>query len=272
MIKAIGFLVGQVGDLVMCSVAARQFKKQYPNSHLTLAIGKKYAHVADLFRNMPDTDALHIWDSYDNWPSQVDRDFVLGGNFDMVFNPLPPHSRPDWYNHYHYVEETCLMFGLQLPSYLQCALAERPPVEKNSRYVTLSLFASGNQLKKTIRLDDMDELASGLINKGYIPIQVGSSDLIIKGAQQAQNLSICEAVDLMRSSMLHISIDTAFAWIASAYQLPMVGLYGATYPDMPSTRVHSHNPVNPNAIYINRASVKDITVDEILEASKNFIT
>lgn len=273
MIKAIIGLSGQVGDLVMASVAVRQFKAQYPDSHVTFAMGAKYAHVKDLFAGLPGVDAVHAWNGHDNWPSLVDIAFVQAGGFNHVQHPFPQHTRPDWYNHLHYVEETCRMLGIATPIDLQCALGYIPKVVPGgANRITLSLFASGNQLKKTMRLDDMRDLVANLIWRGFTPVQIGSSDLPIEGAQQAQAGSIYDAIDLITSSRLHITIDTAFSWIASAYQHPVVGLYGVTYPDMPPTRIVSHNPVNPNATYLNRPSVKDITVEEILAAAQPYLT
>lgn len=270
MIKAIGFLQGQIGDSVICSVAARQFKAQCPDSHLTFALGPRYGHAIDLFKGLPGVDALHVWEGQDNWPTPVDYEFAKG--FDHVFNPLAQHTSPDWYNHLHYVEETALMLGLQKPTNLQCALGYVPKVVPGGeRRITLSLFASGNQLKKTMRLDDMRDLVAHLIWRGFSCVQIGSTDLPIEGAAQAQAGSIYDAIDLLTSSRLHITIDTAFSWIASAYQHPVVGLYGVTYPDMPPTRIVSHNPVNPNATYLNRPSVKDITVEEIMAAAQPYL-
>ena len=49
MIKAIGFLGSLYGDLIMCSAAAKQFKLQYPDSHLTFACAKPFASILSLF-------------------------------------------------------------------------------------------------------------------------------------------------------------------------------------------------------------------------------
>jgi len=273
MIKAIGFLGQQVGDLVMCSVAVRQFKKQYPVSHLTFSISQKYGHVNKLFEGLAGVDAVHIWQGDGRWPTKEDISFLEEGKFDIAFNAFPEHTHPAWYNHLHYIEETCLMLGLQKPTNLQCSLGYVPKKLPNlDKTITLSLFASGNQLKKTIRPDDMDKLVAAITEKyGYKCVQIGSSDAPIAGAYQAQASSIYDAIDILTSSRLHITIDTAFSWIASAYKHPTVGLYGITYPDMPQTRIVSHNPVNPNAIYINKPSVKDVEVEEILLAIDSII-
>ena len=48
MIKAIGFNQGQYGDLVMNIIACKAFKQQYPNSHLTFGINKKYSDLKSI--------------------------------------------------------------------------------------------------------------------------------------------------------------------------------------------------------------------------------
>lgn len=267
-IKAIGFLAGQVGDLVMTTVALRQFKRQFPDSHLTFAIGKKYGHVAPLFRGISGVDDIHVWEAYDGWPAPEDKAFVNERKPDILFHPFPQHTRYDWYNHLHYIEETAMMLGLDRPAdALQCDLA---PLYKSSRgsIVTLSMFASGTQLSKTLSMDKLVDLVSRLKREGFTPVQIGSADTPIKGAEQFVGKTIMDPVILMNSARFHITVDTAFSWIASAYSIPTIGLYGANYADMPVDRICSHNPVNPNAIYLNRRSVSEITVDEIMTAAK----
>lgn len=266
-------LIGQVGDAVMSTVALRQLKKECPDSEIVFTIGQKYAHILELFRGLPEISDVHAWDSHEPWPSEPDIEYIRKEKFNHVFHPLPTHVTSDWYNRYHYTEETAMMLGLQKPTDLQCSLGYRPKkLAGLDKTIVLSLFASGNQLSKTMRLDDMRDMVARLRGMGYECVQIGSSDLPIEGARQAQTSSIYEAVDILTSARMQISIDTAFAWIGSAYSVPVVGLYGINYPDMPLIRVCSHNPVNKNALYLNRPSVKDIGVDEIINATSTILS
>lgn len=263
-IRAIGFLAGLAGDLVISSPAIREFKQVFPNSHLTFAIGSRYAHMAELFRGLPYIDDFHIWETYDNWPTQGDKDYLAAANYDFVFNPFPHHTRSDWYNLFHYTQETSMMQGLPCPVDCQCELGYVPEKRDCSNVVTLSLFASGSQLSKTLTEEQREELAAKIRERGLIPVQIGSNDLRIKGCEWGGDRSITQATDLLVNSHCHITIDTSFAWIASAYKKRTIGLYGVNYADMRLDRIVSHNPVNPNATYLNRQKVSDINVDEII--------
>lgn len=264
--KAIGFVNGRVGDAVMATVAARQFKLQNPGSHLTFALGRQFGNVIDLFKGNPHIDALHVWDSTDDWPRDKDIQFIRDSVFDKVFNPLPRHTRFDWYNHLHYVEETCLMLGLGRPADLTCQLGYVPKkLPGLDKTITTSMFASGNQPYKTLNHAKMAGLMAGLADLGYQVIQVGSTDLPIPHTSHF-NMGIFEAVDTICSARLHLTIDTAFAWVSSCYKRPLVGLYGLNYPDMLAGRQVSHNPVNPNATYLNTDLVDNLTIEAIIEA------
>lgn len=269
--KAIGLIGGQVGDLVMATAAARQFKIQYPGSHLTFSMIKRYGHVKDLFIGNPDIDDVHVWDSDLDWPLKSDLDYCRSIEADVVFNPFPSHTRPDWYNHLHYVEETCLMMGFGKPSDLQCSLGYRPnKIPGLDRIITMSMFASGNQPTKTLSSEDRERLVKSIRSLGFTVIQLGSSDIDIQGAAKL-NSDIFTAVDYLTSSRLHVTIDTAFSWIASAYQHPVVGLYAVNYADMFQDRVVSHNPFNPKAIYHNAQRINDISIEAIISSIKDIV-
>ena len=271
MIKACGFVAGLAGDSVMMTVVAQEFKRKFPYSHLTFALGNRYGHLRDLFIGNPDIDAYHTWETYDNWPTAGDQKFLDEQKFDAVFNPFPSHTRPDWYNFFHYTQESCLMFGLPCPQYGQCKLGYKPKkANGETKYVALSLFASGQQHEKSLTMPQKVALVAAIKRLGYESIQLGSNDDQIEGASKPK-LSITGAVDCLVGSVAHISIDTSFAWIGSAYSKNMVGLYGINYGDMTIDRVSSHNPINANAIYINKPRVQDISIEEIIESLKKII-
>lgn len=259
------------GDLVMCSVAARAFKEQYPDSHLTFAACSSYKNILPLFKEHPYIDALHVWDSYEDWPRQSDIDFLTREKFDIVFHPFAQHTRPDWYNYYHYAEETCMMLGLAPPKDLQCYLNPTKYYSVlDKKLICLSLFPSrGANQVKAYPMDKCIELVAELNKKGYRCVQLGGRfETPIQGAEIYEESTFEDGAHLLLSCMLHISTDTSWAWISSAYSCPMIGLYTRDYPDISLERVISHNPVNSYATYINRNSMKDVDVDEILYVAK----
>jgi ADP-heptose:LPS heptosyltransferase len=268
--KVVGFNAGLMGDIVMNTVVARSLKASNPDVHLTMAVGKPYAGIIDLLRGLTFVDSYHVWSTYDKWPMDEDREYISKNKFDYLFNPFPQHSRSDWYNHFHYVEEVCNMNRVKFDGNFQCELGYRPiNWHKDSKYVTLSLFASGNQPEKSPSKEVIQDLCKRLLAEGYLPIQVGYNDPVIEGARNAR-YSLTETMNLIKGGAFHISVDCGLGWCASAYKFPVIGLYGVNYSDMPLERVVSHNPCNPNAQYINAQNVSDITVDVIIEQIKLF--
>ena len=263
--NAIGFNSGQIGDLVIMTVAARAFKEQFPNAKLTFAVADKYKDILPLFAENPNIDCLHVWEGYDHeWPSKLDKEYMEFRKFDHVFNPLCGHTRQDWYNFHHYGEEACLRHGLQRASHLSYELIKWfPRLDGCEKYITLSLFPSkGSQLDKTMPIPECEKLCIGLKAMGYTPIQLGGKFEVKLENAIAPNFSILEAAQILTSSALHITADTGFASIAAGYKHKTLGFYGRNYPDM--VDCFSHLPPNTNATYIKNKNPQSLTAEEIL--------
>jgi ADP-heptose:LPS heptosyltransferase len=262
--NAIGFQQGQLGDLVIATVAARAFKQQFPDARLTFGIAEKYRDALPLFFCNKHINDFHIWDGYDNWPTKLDREYMYFRGFDRVFNAMPPHSRPDWYNYRTYGEENCIRFGLKVPDDTSYELVQWFPLsEGHKKTITLSLFPSAGQLHKTMPVDECEKLCVYLKAAGYSPVQIGGKFEYVRLANAyAPHLSIFEATKLMLSSAFHITADTAFSSIAAAYKHPVLGFYGINYPDM--VDCFSHLPPNPNAIYIKNRDPQTVKADELM--------
>lgn len=259
-----GFQAGQFGDVVIATVAARALKEQHPRSHLTFCVASKYRDILPLFARNPNIDAYHVWDGYDNWPTQTDRDYMTYRRFDHVFDAMPKHTSQSWYNHHHYAEENCLRYGLKVPDDLSYELVRWFPIlPGHNKTITLSLFPSkGAQLDKTIPIDECEKLCVGLKQMGYTPVQLGGRFEVPLANAVAPDLSILEAAQLLTSSALHITADTAFASIAAGYKHKVLGFYSLNYPDMKTC--DSHLPPNPNARYLKNRVMKDLKAEELL--------
>ena len=139
--KAIGFNQGQYGDLCINLIACKAFKRDFPNSKLYFGINKKYQSIKDIFLFNDLIDDIYIWDSYNEWPSQNDINYIEDQKFDLVFNPMPKHSKKNWYIDYHQTQEVCLMHGLEPPENLQINLNKYFKTERNKKFVAVNLFA-----------------------------------------------------------------------------------------------------------------------------------
>jgi ADP-heptose:LPS heptosyltransferase len=266
--KAIGFAAGQIGDLIIQTVACRAFKEQYPNSQLTFGIAEKYRDILPLFFGNTNIYDFHIWEGYDNWPSLSDREYCYYRGYDQVFNAMPPHTRQDWYNHHTYAEENCLRFGLKIPSDLSYELIKWFSIYDDcKKNVTITLFPSkGTQMDKGLKIEEAEKLCVSLKALGYNPIQLGGKfEVKLKNAL-SPHFSIFEAAKVMVSSAFHITADTGFSSIAAGYKQPTLGIYGINYPDMKDC--FSHLPPNPNAIYIKNRNPQTILAEEIIEFAK----
>lgn len=269
MIKAIGFLGGQFGDLVIQTVVCRAFKQQFPDSKLTFAMAQKYRDIQPLFFHNPNIDDYHIWDGYDaGWPSDADREYVYFKGYHKVFNAMAGHTRPDWYNANHYAAENCLRFGLMIPKDLSYELVRWFPLyDDGKKNVTLTLFPSkGSQLDKTMPIEECEKLCIDLKKLGYNPIQLGGKFEVRLENARNPDLSILEATKLMLSSSFHITADTGFSSIAAGYKHKTLGFYGLNYPDMKDC--FSHLPINVNAHYIKNKAPQLITAEEIIQTAK----
>lgn len=270
MIKAIGFLYGWHGDALMAQALCRTFKQQNKDSHLTFAVNKKYQRVLPLLFQNPYIDGFHIWDGSDDFPTQVDSQFIQENNFDIVFNPKAQHKNNSWYLNNHYIDEMHEMFDFSKPENKQIELTRYfESLPSYSNYIALSLVASGNQLSKTISFEKIRELIVKIRALGLTPIRIDSrSEYDSQIGIPASQLSIFDATVLMLSTKMLITVDTLWAWASSGYSFPTIGLYAPNYPNMPIDRVCSHMPVNTSSTYLVGNTVNDISVDQIIEEIK----
>ena len=262
-IKVIGGLHGLFGDLVMQTSALKSLKRLIPNSEFTMAVSKNHQSIFPLFQNNYLIDKLHVWEGDDSGLTENDRE--LQNQYYIVLPSFPKHSFYNWYNKFHYLEETSIMLGLS-PNYADISCYLNPYFGKNekfSNYVCISAFPSkSTNLKKTLSLEKWERLCQYFLSKGFGVIQLGGRfDIQIPSAEKP-DFTFLEASQCLYSSHLQITTDTSWAWIGSAYKSNCIGLYGINYPDMENP--FSHLPINNNAKYICKTNVNDIEVQEII--------
>lgn len=262
-----GFAAGQVGDLAIMTVPSRVLKQLHPDCELTFCLGERYRDMLPLFLHHEHIDDLHVWRGYDEprWPAAEDTAYIQWRGFDHVFNAMPPHTQPDWYNHRHYGQEACARFGLPIPEDYSYSLNAWMPLRKDcKRVVTLSLFPSkGTQMDKGLRISEAERLCISLRARRYTPVQLGGRFEPKLQNAEAPDLSILEATTLMLSSALHITADTGFSSIAAGYHHPTVGFYGnRNYPDQIDCA--NHLPPNRNAHYLRNVVPNDVTAAELI--------
>lgn len=264
--RAIGFNQGQFGDLCMNIIACKAFKNQYPDSHFTFGINKKYESISPIFLKNKFIDDIHIWDGYDNWPTQNDFDYLNNNKFDIVYHPMRS-LRPNWQTVRHQTEEICLVHGLEPPEDLQIELKKYFETKTGyEKYISICAWGATDSEKKNLPNSKIDEICSIIIKNGYKPLffqnQYKDFDSI--------NTSFFEAIKIMLSTKMLISIDSSMLWIASGYKFPAIGLYNKNYySNYGANTSKNWQPVNPNAKYIEGNSLLDIDLSTLEECIKN---
>jgi ADP-heptose:LPS heptosyltransferase len=269
--KAIGFNQGQIGDLAMNLITCRAFKLKYPDSHLTFGINKKYQSVAPIFKNNPLIDDIHIWENYDNWPSENDLNYIKSNNFDIIFHPMPKHKNELWYLYHHHTEAMCIMNELEPPKDLQINLTKWfEPNDKYKNCVALTCFSSAGAIR-----DIPEQVANKAVeyihSLGLQTIQLGlSSHPKLKTTYPVIGGSIFDDVKIAASCKFLLTTDTGMNWIMSGYQSKLLALYSEqSYPI--NAPLKNRTPINPNAIYLQGKTIQDINFELIKQSIYNLI-
>ena len=267
--KAIGFNQGQYGDLCMNLIACRAFREQHPFDSLTFGINKKYADLEPVFRYNDLFNDIHIWDAYDNWPSQKDIEYLEQSRFDKVFNPMPKHIRQDWYLHYHQTEAVCLMHGLTPPKDLQIGLCHHFEPKRNKGVVAVNMFAATHSsAPKVPDRNKAKEYCELIFKMGYTPVQIGLySDPII--CDKKFFGTFFDTVKFALSCDFVFTVDSAMAWIMSGYVHNVLGIYNYKYY-IGATTAKNWQPINPNAKYVESDNI-NIENDIIEESIRDLL-
>lgn len=266
--KAIGFLGGHAGDLMMCLVAAKAHKEKYPNSKLTFSASKKHSGILPLTLSSKFVDSIHTWDGYDDWPNTEDKLYLTSNIYDIIYPPNQKHTNEFWYLQKHQTAEACERYGLHIPNSLKIDLSKTWD-NKKENYIAIAPFGVTRGQDKNMTAEQANKIVNLILKLGFIPVQLGTKE----------EFSICEnrffgnfidSVIFMTSCRALVTVDTAMSWIASAYNVPTVGLYGYEYYAMAKSS-KNWQPINPNAIYLESNRASNIIIERVEEALKQII-
>jgi ADP-heptose:LPS heptosyltransferase len=271
MLRAIGWNLGLRGDIIMNTVAARSFKEQYPEFKLTLGVGPQFADMEPLFRDHPFFDAFHVYNSYDNWPDNIDFEYLNKEKYDIVFHGKPAHV-DEWYKFRHQYAEAAKMNSLPIPSNLNPILTKWFPIEKLEKTIAFAPFAGYIHNKNNDKM--LSQYKTEIIVK-FIK-QLGYKVLFLGGSNEPEipgvirlNSSYFESVKLMLGCQFLIHTDTGIAHAAGAYDFPRLGLYGYRYYG--KDNVKNIIPLNTNSINLHASNVNDIDDELIFQKIEEII-
>jgi len=270
--KIAGWNFGLFGDLVMNTTLAKTFKTHNPDSNLIFCVGRKYSAILPLFYNHPCIDGFHVWEGCDDWPTNNDSKYIESGRFDKVYSACPQHKRQDWYKYNHYIEEVHDMNDFPPPVDMQCHLDKWFQTEERSqKLITTSLVSGNDPLGRALDSNQILSLHKDIEKLGYKVVRLDTKQCpTLENDYPASKLSLLDAVKLLLTSKLHLTVDTSYSWIGSSYSHPVLSLHGINYPDMDIEHVKSHVPFNPNARAIISNSVKEIKNQSIIDVIKSF--
>ncbi len=258
MTTAIGFNQGQLGDLAINLVAARALKEQSPNVKLTFSINRKYASAAPIFLHNPLVDDIHIWDGYDDWPTEVDNEYLRNNKFDLFFHPNPPVVHQNWVLYHHHTEEVCFMHSLTPPKDLRVKLTQYFDLNPRFRQcVALAPFTSAGAARD-IPFEYAQMLCDYIHRLGYETVQLGlPSAPRLKTTYGILGGTVFDDVVTARSCRALVTADTGINYIMSGYEHPTVGLYcQSCYPVIPVLK--NRIPVTSKGVYLEGFNVSDI--------------
>lgn len=272
--RAIGFNIGQLGDLVINTVAARAYKEVEPEAHLTMGIAKKYKDIAPLFYQHGFFDNFHIYENYDGWPGSDDLDYLRAAKYDTVFNGMPQHTSNQWWTHYNQTEEACAMHGIPIPLNIQCNLNPwfHRKSQETKNYVAFNYiggFYAGYPNTKSYDPARAKAIVDHVNKLGYNVIHLGNPAEPALEGTEFKPLTLLETVEVMLNCKMLIGVDSFLTWAASAYNFPVLACYSHRYYG--GDYVKNIQAPNPYATYLDSENLNDIPLDLLCSKLDNLL-
>lgn len=259
LVRAIGFNLGLRGDLAMTTVAARSFKEQFPKSHLTLGVNKNFKDLLPLFYDHPYYDSFHVYESYDDWPNQNDKEYLMASKYDIVFHGMPKHT-DDWWILRHQYAEAAKMVGLPIPDNINPILTKWFNVVDYSDTIAISPFGGNGSINgKMMSFELAQSIVTWLVKSGWKVIHLGApNEPSIEGSFRV-NCSYFDSVKIMLGCKALIHCDTGMGHFAGAYNHKSIGLYAYEY--FSKNFIKNIQPLHSNFTAINRKNMFDHNID-----------
>jgi len=229
-------ILGQYGDIIMFTAVIKQIKTIIPNSEITFAISKKYGDMKPLLERDPLINKVFVTEKYFeklNHGSFFQRKkrirlfnkgvyFDLRGEdekkeqakHDIVFETRPQHKDLKWFERTHQVNQLGLDIGINLK-------------DNQTRLFPLSKIPPKFKIKSKEYI--VIHTKSGAKHKGWN--KINELKKILKNEKlfivQNEKTTILELATIIKNSKLFIGIDSMPIWIASSFDIPIIGLYGS---------------------------------------------
>lgn len=268
-----GLSAHRYGDIFMNLVAWRTVKRLDPDAHVTLLLNGNYRSAAPLFLDQPDIDSIHITHSPIGDFDKVDLEWLSKGRFAWVYSLMADHNHSDpWWLHRNQPQEICYMHQIPAPPDETGKLHLNrwfEPSKGLTKWVALQAFAGSYDPLNTkmLSIQRAQEIVDLIRARGFEVLQLGiPSEPKLNHTTRIDNDFFGAVKDLLGCRAL-VTTDSGFNWAASCYDHPTLGLYSHEYYDMGphggENRVHTIQPLNPNAIYLSARGINDIRLESI---------
>lgn len=251
----------------MSTVAARSFKENYPDSHLTLGVNKRYKDILPLFHDSEHFDSTHLYSTYDGWPGPKDREYLAAAKYDLVFNAMPPHRDSQWWLHRHQYQEVCHALGLPIPTDWQPRLKRWFSLNSSfhNRVVALAPFGgSGGVNDKALSVKQAQAIVDWLTDHAWTVIHLGGPNEPQLDGAKWLNTNYFDSVRNMLSCRALIHCDTGLGHVAGAYNFPSLGLYCHHY--FGKEWVHQIMPTHSNFLSLSSEKISDLELDSVFKS------
>jgi len=252
-----------------CTACQSLFPSHDPQAQIVLGCHEKYSEILDLFHNYhPNIIEHKVWEGYNNWPTDSDKQYIDEQGFDLFYHPMPKHpDGPRWIEKRHIVKEMGCMRQIELDdTELQLSLPNNYNTEKKPKTVSISLFPSDWRHNgiKSLSYDMIRGIVKVVTSLGYKVIHLnGPGEPEVSNTEKV-NGTYVQSVEEMLSTDLLITCDTSMMWAASAFSHPTIGLFSWGYNPIAKT-TKNWQPVNPNATYLEGYAARNISKQEIVK-------
>lgn len=259
------------GDLFINLAAWRTVKRLDPYAHTTFFINRDYRSAAPLFLDQPDIDQIYITHAPVGDLDEIDREWVAKQGFSHLFGLMEDHDHKNpWFVRRNQPQEVCYMHHLPILDDGKLTLNRWfEPTKGLEKYVVLQAFAGSYDAanKKALSPARAQEIVELIRARGYSVLQLG-----LPNEPKLENTTRIDtdffgAVKNLLGCRALVTTDSGFRWGSSCYDFPTLGLDSNEYYDMRphggQNHISSIQPINPNAIYLDKANVNDISLEKI---------
>jgi hypothetical protein len=269
---AMGFVAGQFGDLIIQEPTVRAFLDQNPEYNLVLAAYEKFAVTLNFYNNYSNRIVgFYRYNKYNATPTPEERDsFMRDRKIDLFFSNMPFHKDFEWPKIRHQVIEFGHMYDIKVTD-PQIRLPKPPNVPNFEKFIAVSLFPNNGEGVKSISFAKGQTIVDYCRSKGFGVLQLNRQPEPEFAGVARSNTDFYNAGVQMLGCRALIVGDTAMSWLASAFDIPTLGLYSVSYYPYCTTS-KNWQPVNKNAIYLEAPNAEDIPnelifqkIDELLQ-------